>query len=164
MDVLTDNARAADEDNPKGYFELEAVKQLDKGGDKEWLQDARGRAIKVISALLADLPAEHRYNVVFMRRELDEVVASQNKMLERRGEPIEEDAATVEERFAAHLRKIGALLRTDARFESIEVDYRDAMTDPERVARMVAKFVGGRLNVGAMAAAVDLRLYRNRGG
>jgi hypothetical protein len=50
LEPLTDNIRAADEDNPKGYYEFERVKQIEK--DRDWLEDARGRVVKLISALL----------------------------------------------------------------------------------------------------------------
>ena len=76
VDVVQDGIRSADEDNPKGYFEHERVKDLDKGGDKSWVKNARGQAIKVISFLLPHLPSDNRYQVVFVRREYQEVLAS----------------------------------------------------------------------------------------
>lgn len=82
---LTDRVRAADADNPKGYYEFERVKKL-KEGITDWLPEARGKAVKVIAALLVELPAGFQYRVLFMRRDIEEILASQNKMLERRGE------------------------------------------------------------------------------
>ena len=95
LEILTDHERRADEDNPKGYYEHERVKDLESEADKSWVREARGKVLKVISHLLKDLPDENFYNVIFMRRDLDEVIASQNKMLERRGEdnPIEDEKA-----------------------------------------------------------------------
>ena len=89
--IVADYLREADEDNPKGYFEYEPVKSLDKEGDKGWVGECRGKVIKVISFLLPHLPLNLHYKVIFMRRNLDEVIASQNKMIERRGEkaPVE---------------------------------------------------------------------------
>ena len=84
--IVTDEQRTADDDNPKGYFELERVKQLSKG-DVAWVSGAHGKAVKVISALLEHLPPTSSYKILFMRRRLPEVLASQRKMLERRGEP-----------------------------------------------------------------------------
>src|SRR6185369_5935200 len=82
--AMTDSIRTADEDNPKGYFELEKVKELEK--DHLWLSDAAGKAIKIISALLKHLPREYPYKTIFMRREMKEILASQRQMLIRRGE------------------------------------------------------------------------------
>ena len=86
IEIMTDDQRAADVDHPRGYFELERVKELDKGGDKSWLDGARGKAIKIISFLLRELPPDYHCKVIFMRRGIDEIIASQNKMLERRNE------------------------------------------------------------------------------
>ena len=83
MPIVTDKIRTADEDNPKGYHEFERVKELDKTTDKGWLKNYRGQVIKTISFLLQDLPLDLNYAVLFMRRSLDEVLRSQNKMLER---------------------------------------------------------------------------------
>lgn len=87
LPVLTDGVRAADADNPHGYFELERVKNLEHDADKAWLRDARGRGVKVISHLLKELPADNYYKVLFSVRDLGEVVASQNTMLRHRHEP-----------------------------------------------------------------------------
>jgi hypothetical protein len=84
--IMTDNLRVADENNPKGYYEFERVKQLDKG-DNAWVAEAQGKVIKVISYLLEFLPADFHYKVIFMRREMAEILASQRHMLERDGKP-----------------------------------------------------------------------------
>src|SRR3954447_12968927 len=84
--IVTDAQRIADDDNPKGYFELERVKQMGRG-DVDWVGDSHGKAVKVISYLLKNLPPTSSYKVLFMRRRLPEVLASQKKMLIRRGEP-----------------------------------------------------------------------------
>ena len=85
LEPVTDALRRADEDNPNGYFEFEPVKQLADGQDA-WLDGAGGKLVKVISALLEHLPARHQYKVVFMEREIKEILASQQKMLQRRNE------------------------------------------------------------------------------
>ena len=82
---VTDELRTADDDNPKGYYEFERVKQMDKG-DTAWVADAQGKVVKVISALLKHLPSSHNYQVIFLRRHMSEILASQRKMLIRRGE------------------------------------------------------------------------------
>ncbi|HCL28864.1 MAG TPA: sulfotransferase family protein, partial [Candidatus Latescibacteria bacterium] len=83
VEILCDGERAADEDNPKGYYELEAVKGTKD--DPSWLDGARGKAVKLISQLLYDLPEGTPCKVIFLRREMGEILASQRKMLERRG-------------------------------------------------------------------------------
>jgi hypothetical protein len=160
--TLTDGERAADEDNPLGYFELERVKALVAGADAGWLEDARGKAVKVISFLLEKLPRGFDYRVLFLDRALPEVLASQRTMLERRGERSETDDERMTEVFGEHLRRVRRLLREDARFVAIEVAYAAVIADPAGQARRIARFLALPLDVEAMAAAVDASLYRNR--
>src|SRR5512139_2049136 len=82
--LVTDGVRTPDEDNPKGYYEVERVKDLANEQDKTWLRQSKGKGLKVISYLLKSLPADVNYKVVFIRREIEEVLASQKKMLDRR--------------------------------------------------------------------------------
>jgi len=163
LEIVTDEIRTADEDNPKGYFELEKVKELDKGGDKSWVAEHRGKVLKVISSLLKDLPDDCRYKVILMRRDLNEVVASQNKMLVRRGEKADgEDDDKMMALYTTHLRKLELLLRESPNFESLEIHYRQVVESPREQAQRVAEFIGRGDRVEVMADAVDRRLYRNR--
>jgi len=162
LEVVSDNIREQDEDNPRGYFELERVKDLDKGADKSWLVEARGKVIKVISFLLKDLPADFDYKIIFLRRHLDEVLASQVKMLKRRDE---ENTSSDEEMTAAyekHLKDVAFFFRYRKNFRVIEVQYDRVIEDPMGHARKINEFLGGRLGVAAMAGAVEKGLYRNR--
>jgi hypothetical protein len=160
--IVTDAQRVADEDNPKGYYEMERVKQLDKG-DTAWVAEAQGKVVKVISALLEHLPADYQYRVVFMQRALPEVLASQKKMLERRGEPtdrVSDDELT--RLFAKHLQKVETWLRAQSNFRVLDVDYNRMLADPRPAVRQVNQFLGGALDEQRMAEVVDPNLYRNR--
>ena len=162
LELATDEIRSADEDNPKGYFELEKVKELDKTKDKNWVAGYRGKVIKVISFLLMDLPPGSAYKVVFMRRNLDEVIASQNKMLDRRGEERGSDDEKMIGLYNTHLRKVEFLLRHRKNYESLDVDYKQALEQPREYAERVRRFLGMPLDVERMAEVVDPELYRNR--
>jgi hypothetical protein len=163
--ILTDGQRAADVNNPEGYFEFEPVKGLDKGGEQSWLLEARGKAVKIVSWLLTWLPESYEYQVVFMERDLDEVIASQTKMLRDRGEEgAASDAETLKATYAAHLEQVHRFLDRRRCFSTLRVGYRDAIAQPAREAERLATFVGQRLDVDRMAAAVDPGLYRNRRG
>src|SRR5512146_1952133 len=105
LPVLTDSIRTADEDNPNGYFELEQVKQLAEG-QKAWLANANHKLVKVISALLEHLPPEHHYKVLFMERQIPEILASQRKMLARRNETSNISDAEMESQFREHLKVV----------------------------------------------------------
>ncbi len=163
LEIITDEVRSADEDNPKGYFELEQVKDLDKGGDKAWLAAHRGKVVKIISFLLKDLPDTCFYKVIFMRRDLQEVIASQNKMLVRRGEPADgEDDEKMMRLYANHLRKLELMLDERPNFEFLDVHYREVIENSREQAQRVSRFLALRNQTEAMTEAVDHRLYRNR--
>ena len=165
--ILADGVREADVSNPRGYFELEAVKDLDKPGRPlPWLPEARGRAVKIISFLLTWLPEDHDYQVIFMDRDLDEVLASQQQMLERRGEApagAAREAAAMRATYESHLTQVRRFLGVRSCFSTLTVSYRDAVADPPGTAARVAAFLGRRLDTAAMAQAVEASLYRNRG-
>lgn len=162
--VLTDGLRTADVSNPKGYYELEAVKGLDKNGDTAWLDAARGKAVKIISFLITFLPDTYDYRVIFMDRDLREVLASQNKMLLQRGEA--PGTATDDERLRAayeqHLLKISRFLGSRRCFRVHRVSYAAALRDPGGEARRISAFLGRPLDIDAMASVADAGLYRNR--
>jgi hypothetical protein len=162
LSVVTDGQRTADDDNPRGYFEAERIKRLAQDSDRRWLAGARGKGVKVISYLLRSLPAELNYRVVFVRRDVDEVLASQSKMLARRGEPDDTPAEKMRELFDKEVARACQLLAHEPQFEAIEVSYAAILAHPREEARRIAGFVGGGLDVEAMAAAVDPGLYRNR--
>lgn len=162
LSVVTDGQRTADEDNPKGYFEAERIKSLAQQSDRRWLAGARGKAIKVISYLLRSLPSQFNYRVVFIRRDIEEVLASQNKMLARRGETDDTPPERMRELFEKDVSRAQDILAHEPQFETLEVQYTAILARPLEQARRIAGFVGGGLDVEAMAAAVDPELYRNR--
>ncbi len=161
VEPASDGVRRADADNPRGYFELEAVKGLP--GDQGWLPACRGRAVKVVSRLLLHLPAGHRYRVVFMFRDLGEVLASQRRMLQRAGrpwDPAEEPALA--QAFRGHLARVVAWMdsRPEVAWQGFE--HRQVLADPAAAARRLAGFLGRELDLAAAAAAVDPALHRQR--
>ena len=164
LPIMTDGERMADEDNPKGYYEYERVKDLESEKDKSYIREGRGKVLKVISHLLRELPADCFYQVLFMRRDLDEVIASQNKMLERRDEPNPVEDAKARALYEKHLLHVRFHVGGEPNFEMIEIGYKEALDSPARAAEKVAEFLGRRFDIARMAETVDLTLYRNRKG
>lgn len=161
MEIVTDGEREADEDNPRGYYEDERVKDLANAPDKSWLRASRGRAVKVISFLLKDLPPNLNYQVILMRRDLTEVLASQRKMLDRRGETDETPDERMMELWQDQLWRVNYLLKKAPQFEWVEIGYGEALRNPAAAATRIAGLVDG-LDEKAMASVVDPALYRNR--
>lgn len=159
---LTDHERSADDDNPTGYYEFERVKQLEKG-DIAWLAQTEGKAVKVISMLLRHLPADYQYNVIFMERDLGEVLASQRKMLVNRQEAVDAvDDRQLRTLFTHHLYEIRAWLAAQENFAVCYVTYSDLLTNPEPAIAAINRFCGGQLDTAAMLDVIDPSLYRNR--
>jgi len=161
LEVLTDNQREADEDNIQGYLEYEQVKRLDR--DTSWLGEAEGKAVKIISMLLRHLPPCYEYRVIFMHRDIFEVLASQRKMIERRGEqPDNTPDETMAALYERHLADVSEWLRRQPNVETMHVDYNETMSDPRQTAALVNEFLGGGLDQEAMAQVVSPQLYRQR--
>jgi len=158
LELLIDGVRAPDADNPYGYFEYERVKAL--GRDSSWMGEARGKGVKVVSRLLYDLPRTETYRVMFMERDLEEVLVSQEKMLARRGgKSAPRDRIRVA--FRSHLERLAHWLDEQPNISRLVVCYNTLLADPATQAAKVASFLGGRVDSNRMTAAIDPTLYRS---
>jgi hypothetical protein len=162
LPILTDNLREADANNPKGYYEFERVKQL-KDGDLAWLSDAAGKVVKIVTGLITYLPPEHKYKIIFMKRNLDEVLSSQKKMLGRLGKeddniPDDKMSKVYEE----HLKQVKGWLVRQPNIDMLYVNYNTMVVDPTETLQKVNEFLGGGMDIKVMAGVVDRELYRER--
>jgi hypothetical protein len=164
MAIAADFERGADVDNPEGYYELERVKGVDHGRDTAWLVGLRGRAVKIVSHYLRYLPTTNNYRIIFVHRDLDEILASQAKMLSRREEEAGADDTRMKQLFTEHLAGAARELAAHPWFETLHLEHRDTIRDPAAAATLVNRFLGGGLDEAAMAAVVNPDLYRNRSG
>ena len=161
MPLLIDDHRPADADNPNGYWEYEPVKRLQQ--DSSWMHKAEGKAVKVVSALLQYLPSQHTYKIIFMQRPMQEVLASQTVMLERRGaQGGTADDRTLGAVFAQHLDRTERWLALQQHMAVLPVNYHETVAHPEATAARVAQFLDMPLAVAEMACTVDPRLHRQR--
>lgn len=159
---MQDHVRGADIDNPKGYYEFERVKQLSEG-DTTWVGEAKGKAVKVITMLLEHLPSKYKYDVILMRRDLEEILASQRKMLERRGEdPDKVSDQELGQLFDKHFNHIYDWIKKQKNIRFVEVSYNQLLDSPEAEISKVNHFLGGNLDEETMLAKIDPDLYRQR--
>ncbi|MCE2393572.1 sulfotransferase family protein [Candidatus Poribacteria bacterium] len=159
---LTDGVRRADADNPRGYFEYEKVKQLRR--DCAWLPEAKGKAVKIIVQLIPFLPLQFSYQVIFMERDISEVLASQREMLQRQGK----DGGNLSDAqlhpiFERQVLEVKRLL-SQRNIPMLDVAYSDALQYPMKIAEQIREFLSEDLDVCAMAAAIDPNLHRQRCG
>ena len=161
LPILTDGKREADADNPRGYYEYEPATRLNK--DRGWLDDAAGKGVKIVAQLLPALAPEHRYRVILIRRDLEEVLDSQQVMLERlrRGAnltpPVQLRAV-----FQRQLRQVELWLAEQPNVRTLFLEYARVLADPAATAMAVNAFLGGTLRTDRMAATVDPALHRRR--
>jgi len=156
MDLLTDAKRVADKNNPKGYFELEAIKNL--GKDKSCLADAQGKVVKVIAQLLAALDKGYHYRIIFMLRDISEVLQSQQTMLDKDGQDNEKLAQT----FQQQLHRIQVWLRKQNNIDVIYVKYHDFIQQPLIEMEKLSEFLERVLDMQKCVKIVDVKLYRAR--
>lgn len=164
VSILMDDQRPPDSDNPRGYYEFLPVKSLDK--DNSWMGQAEGKAVKVVSLLLYHLPAGHDYKVLFMERNLTEVLKSQTTMLERLqpgSVPSSPDLdAAMRSHFEKHLKKLNDWLPTQKNIAIERFSHASAVADPAGTAARVQQFLGIPMNTAAMAAVIDKSLHRQK--
>ena len=160
--ILTDNLREADANNPKGYYEFERVKNM-KDGDLAWMSEAVGKVVKIVTGLIMFLPSGYNYKIIFMRRDLNEILSSQKKMLGRLGKeddniPDDKMAKVYEE----HLKEVRGWLIRQPNIETLYVNYNSMVKDPTEALNKINDFLGGGMDVSVMAGVVDKELYRER--
>ena len=159
--VITDELRRPDSDNPKGYFEFETVRQMSEGS-VEWLANSGGKAVKDISALLEYLPTNYAYKIIFLERDVHEILASQRKMLMNRNEKEMGNEAEIEAQIQTHLSAMKPWLVRQPNMEVLYVNYNSLMAKPESLCEQITEFLDLPLNQTRMLAVPDQQLYRNR--
>ncbi len=163
IEPFTDGRRAADADNPRGYLEHEQATRLHQ--DKSWVADARGRAVKIVAQLLPYLPDGEDYRLVFMHRNLDEVVASQHAMLERLGrQGAKLGSGALKRAYTSQLVRAQAWLEGHRAIQVLAISYADALSDPDATAARLHRFLGAPFDEAGAAASVDASLRRQRHG
>jgi hypothetical protein len=161
LHALTDEHRAPDRHNPYGYFEDQRTKRLAQ--ESAWIVEAQGKAIKVIYRLLPHLPPHHRYNILLMERNIEEVYASQQAMLESTEHPAAgQDRPTILRAFERDFDAVKQWLTRQANIRCMTVPFRELVDHPVLWAERVAGFLGYALDRDGMAASVEPALYRHR--
>ncbi len=155
--ILTDNKRQPDEHNPYGYFELEKVKY-----DLSWVSEAEGKAVKLVTMLLKKLPSDNEFYVIFMERNISEIVKSQKEMLEKNGKKMKYPEEELEKIYLSHLKEIKQWISEKDNFKVLYVSYNEAIENPKKIALKIKEFLRKDMNIERMIKAVDKKLYRKK--
>jgi len=159
---MHDHRRQADIDNPNGYYEFERVKQL-TDGDFDWIPEAGGKVVKIVTGLIMNLPSEQKYKVIFMQRAMKEVLSSQKKMLGRLGQQddkVEDDK--MKKIYQAHLKQVNLWISKQPNIEVLYVNYNTMLGNPLESLQKINEFLGGEMDVNVMAGVINKSLYRER--
>lgn len=154
--VLTDGNREKDINNPEGYYELDAVKSIVI--DNSFLNDANGKAIKIVAPLPIYLDRQHSYRVIFMRREMDEILRSQEKMLIKDQTSEREKYRTI---YEFHLKKTYTFFHEN-KIPFVDVNYNNLVADPETELQKLIDFCQLTAPLEVLVKIVNPDLYRNR--
>jgi len=157
LEALTDENRKADDSNPKGYFEYNPVMSIHK--DNSWLAQAKNKSVKVVAPLLKFLSPEHRYKVIFMNRDLSEIIKSQQKMIGKNPDVL---PVKLFEAYNKQLSQVETWKQKEPGVELIYVNYKDVLDNTEETVHKVSSFIGLDLDASKMAMCVDKTLYRNK--
>lgn len=157
MEILTDNKREADKSNPRGYYEYEPVMALHK--DNSWLDKSKDKAVKIVAPLLRHLDFQYRYKIIFMKRDLDEVVKSQQIMI---GKNPDTFPVKLYNSYVEQLKTIEKWKEKEPGVEFIYVDYKEVLNNPEQMIEKVEAFIAKPLNKEEMVKCIDKSLYRNK--
>jgi predicted AlkP superfamily phosphohydrolase/phosphomutase/tetratricopeptide (TPR) repeat protein len=161
MDIFTDNKRASDENNPRGYFEHEAVKSLAR--NNKWLSQVHGKAVKIIAQLIQYLPARYNYKIIFMERDIYEIVSSQQKMLVRDGKfKAKSYPGGLDMIYSKQVENAKSWINNRHNMDVLYINYKDAIENPSHVAEQVNSFLNSSMDINAMVKAIDVQLYREK--
>ncbi len=158
--ALTDELRTPDDDNPNGYYEFEDVKSIENY--TTWIDRAPGHSVKMVYSLLEHLPTDLDYRIVFMRRDVDEILQSQKTMLERRGIQTDIPDATMKALFERQLRQFYTWLPSQTHLKLINVSYNQIISSPQTIIAQIDRHFDQTLDVESMTDMIDPVLYRHR--
>lgn len=162
MDIFTDKIRNADDSNPKGYYEHETVKKLQK--NKSWVKDANGKVVKVIAHLLPHLPTNYKYKIVFMERDLSETIRSQQAMLTRQGKNNNKETypLSLHSKYEKSLQIIEKWAKEMTNVEILYCPYKEVIKQPLVMAMNVCEFLGNNLDPYKLIQPIEPSLYREK--
>lgn len=159
LSIAYDDLRKSDEHNPKGYFELSGGKIITKLMQKTFPMDEyRGRFIKITAFGLLYLPPG-AYKIIYMQRNLDEILDSMEKMAQIT-DPQREDTRLSFKRLQ---EKVLKELQRRADVETLIVDYNQMLQDPSSAITLICEFLRPfSCDSQKMAQTIDPKLYRQR--
>jgi len=156
LEILSDGIRQKDISNPEGYYELEAVKGIVR--DNSFLKDATGKVVKIVAPLPVYLDKSLDYRIVFMRREIEEVLRSQEKMLNKDQTSEREKFRTI---YEMHLKKTYHFFESNS-IPYIDIQYKQLLNESEQELKRLIDFLELSTPIEKLLSVIKVDLYRNK--
>jgi hypothetical protein len=152
-------SRPPDDNNPRGYFELEGGKVINRLMDGTFpLADYKGKFIKITAYGLKFLPLG-TYRIIYTERNIEEVMDSMEKMAKIRDEKREDTKTS----FIKLNEMIKGIITKREDIDVLFVNYNQIVADPRsQIKRICEHFDWGKANLAVMISTVDESLYRKR--
>jgi len=152
------DTRPPDENNPKGYFELEGGKIINKLMSGSFpIEDFKGEFIKITAYGMKFLP-KGNYKVIYSERNIDEILDSMEKMAKIKDENREETRET----FVKLNEMIKTLISEREDIDILFVSYNAILDRPEENIKAIYDFLDDpQLDLDKMISTVDKSLHRN---
>ncbi len=157
LPTFTDGKRTPDESNQKGYYEHDQVAGLMNQTDTTWLHQAKGHSLKVVAPLLSKLPKELKYRVLFMERNIQDVLQSQSTMLTRLGK--KSGTGNIEKAYHQQVEAAKTWLH-DQNIPAISIPFEDLVHTPAPLLQNISTFLGLPHPSEAMEQAINPQMHR----
>lgn len=153
------SSRPPDDDNPKGYFELEGGKIISRLMDQTFpLDEYKGKFIKITAYGLKFLPPGN-YKIIYSQRNIEEILDSMEKMAKIKDDE-RDDTRTV---FTKLNEMIIRLIDEREDIDVLHVNYNSIVTNPEENIKNIYDFLASEdIDFEKMLSVVDEKLYRKR--
>jgi len=157
--LFIDKHRAPDQSNPKGYFEHELVKTIER--NNFWIKDAKGKAIKIVSPLLMYLPVNINYKIIFMNRLLDEIIQSQERMLSERGKENNTiNSEVLKQIFIKDLNLSRKWIAKQSQSKYLEISHSKLLENPKPELEKIKTFLDIPIDLRSTIKVIDKKLYQ----
>jgi len=159
LPLAFDDLRRPDEHNPRGYFELEGGKIITRLMHKTFpMETYRGRFLKITAFGLLYLPPG-KYKIIYMQRDLDEILDSMEKMAKTTDPQREETKRSFHRLNAKVLQDLHA--RTDV--DLLLINFNEILRNPSAQLQEICQFLQPYpCDYDNMLLVIDQRLYRQR--
>jgi len=157
--LVFDEKRKPDDNNPKGYYELAGGKIINLLQENpDYVNEFKGKGFVKITAYGMLFLPKGKYRIIFIERDMEEVLDSMEKM--KKGEDLVR--GEIKESLTRLLNHVKKLLASREDMDVLHVNYNRILRNPSQEISRIGEFLGEEFNVEGAVSRVNETLYRNR--